>query len=369
MKLVCAILPALCRAALLAAWVAGPVQAGTERLTLPEAATGTVSVAAGDVKHPPARPKMLLSVFVGPVSRCCDGRSPVSGTYRFEGGVLSFKPAFPFIEGQPYTVLSSAGGKTEFSITPDTHYSAPKVVAVYPSGHKVPENTLRFYIEFSTPMQPHRSDEFITLRNVRGEADMSAFMSFEQELWNEDRTRLTLLMDPGRIKRGVATNLELGPALEAGERHSIYIKAGWPGALGAQTAIAFTADFEVGPPLRTRPDPSLWQIKAPQADSRDPLHIMFDRPFDRVQLRHSIEVFDADGEKLYGEIDILPQEMAWRFTSDTPWSGDHITLVIDARLEDVAGNNLRETLDHAVGAQALNLNEVTMTVTLKPDID
>ena len=36
-------------------------------------------------------------------------------------------------------------------------------------------------------------------------------MRLKQELWNEDLVRLTVLIDLGRIKRNVATNVELGP--------------------------------------------------------------------------------------------------------------------------------------------------------------
>ena len=86
-----------------------------------------------------------------------------------------------------------------------------EVTAICPSAGTIPENTLRFYIHFSAPMQPHCATESIALVDAADVADGAAFMTFKQELWNEDRTRLTLLMDSRRIKRGVVKNVALGP--------------------------------------------------------------------------------------------------------------------------------------------------------------
>ena len=110
---------------------------------------------------------------------------------------------------------------------------------VYPSGDLLPENVLRFYVHFSEPMTPHLASDFVTLRDASGVADRAAFMKFKQELWNADRTRLTVLIDPGRIKRSVATNLDLGPALLEGERYSLTVDEGWPSADGSSVLPSF----------------------------------------------------------------------------------------------------------------------------------
>ncbi len=44
-----------------------------------------------------------------------------------------------------------------------------------------------------------------------------------EELWNQDMTRLTLFIDPGRIKRGVKPLEELGPSLEEGKDYELII--------------------------------------------------------------------------------------------------------------------------------------------------
>ena len=69
-----------------------------------------------------------------------------------------------------------------------------KVVGIYPSGDVLPENVLRFYIHFARPMKPHVAFDCIKLLDASGNADEAAFMRFKQELWNEDRTRLAVLV-------------------------------------------------------------------------------------------------------------------------------------------------------------------------------
>ena len=293
----------------------------------------------------------ILQVFVGPPDACCVGKTPMAGTYNLVGRTVTFDPAFDFIAGQTYTVQSRDGGfsLTCFAINSDGDIPAPKVLAIYPSGSVIPENTLRFYIQFSTPMMPHRADGFIKLLDANGDPDSAAFMSFTQELWNEDRTRLTLLMDPGRIKRGVAQNVALGPALLAGNQYSIVVDGGWPAAIGTQNAPWFEHAFTVSEALRSLPDIDLWQVQPPTLGSAEPLVIAFDRPFDQQQAQTAISVLDMDGQQISGAVTLTENERMWRFAPDAPWAAPRLQISVNTRFEDVAGNNFRDLLDHALG--------------------
>jgi len=330
--------------------------------TAPVDADGAVSIPVADLGS--LVPEQGLQIFVGPASACCEGRAPISGTYAAVGDAATFTPAFPFVDGQVYTVLLRGKAKQEFIVGPEGLPVRPEVLAVYPSGQVIPENTLRFYIEFASPMQPHRAEEFISLEDADGRPDREAFMSFKQELWNHDRTRLTLLMDPGRIKRGVATNLELGPALESGHRYTLVVGAGWPAASGQGVTAEHRSAFDIGDPLRSRPDTGNWAITAPRLGTTDPLELRFDRAFDRVQLRHSITVSDARGQRIPGSMTPLEHETAVSFVPAEVWRDSEVFVSVDATLEDVAGNNFREVLDHPVGTPARALNNVTLKVVL-----
>ncbi len=348
------------------AWSAALAQGGS--LTLPAQPGGAVELVLDD--YLVRDPSVVLQVFVGDAAVCCAGKTPIVGQYHFDGQRVIFDPVFDFIEGQSYTVMSSAAAPepilTTFIIEPDDGVLVPKVIAIYPSGPDIPENTLRFYIEFSTPMKPHVSMDFISLVDADGTPDTAAFMTFKQELWNEDRTRLTLLMDPGRIKRGVATNMELGPALIAGNRYAIRIEGGWQAARGVDTAPSFEHIFTVSDALRTRPDPDLWQFEEPRLSTRDPLLITFDRPFDKQMLQDAITVVDANGQVFAGAVSVGDAERTWRFVPQDVWSTQTLSIVVDAYLEDVAGNNFRELLDHSLGTNIRAVDHQTVRLLLGP---
>jgi hypothetical protein len=316
-------------------------------------------------------PAAFLKVFVGHQNACCDGKSPIAGRYSLTGKTVIFDPAFDFIEGQAYTVSTHHGDAdnkfaelSEFSIQSAVKVSKPEVVMIYPSGSALPENTLRFYIHFSTPMRPHLSDKFIKLVDAEGKSDNEAFMTFKQELWSEDRKQLTLLLDPGRIKRGVAQNLTLGPAFLAGNTYSIVIEAGWPSAKGSQKAPRFEKSFSVIPALRTLPDTNLWRVKSPKTLTLEPLVIEFDRPFDYQLAQNGISVLSKEGYPISGTVSVEDNEKTWRFNPDKQWTSESVKIAVDARMEDVAGNNFKDLLDHAIETGLKSTDQIVFPVKL-----
>jgi len=319
-------------------------------------------------------PSEHLLLFVGKRELCCEDKVPVSGRYLIKGSTISFDPAFDLNESQSYTVLTrglntvdnSHPKLTEFNIKPTGTLELPRVVAVYPSADVIPENTLRFYIHFSTPMQPHVSGQFITLVNAFGVPDPEALMTFKQELWSKDRKRLTLLMDPGRIKRGVITNLRLGPALRENKRYSIVVTDGWPSANGSGQTVRYEKKIRVSEALRVLPSTELWSIVPPKIQSLDPLVIEFDRPFDHALLQSAIRVVDDKGQGIPGTVSIENRERTWRFDPHGLWTTGYAQVTVDARLEDVAGNNFRDLLDHSVESKPRRVDKLTIELELKP---
>lgn len=316
--------------------------AQAQDLTLPQVGTDPVILRVADGT---AHPEMLEVTLQG-------ADMPIAGRYEVNGGTVAFSPAFGFDAGQDYVVRLPHDNKTvPFRIATDTAQLAPAVTHIYPSGDTLPENTLRFYIHFSVPMQPHVAFDYIKLRDASGAVDDAAFMRFKQELWNEDRTRLTVLIDPGRIKREVATNVELGPALLAGQQYTLVVEDGWPSAGGSTVLPAFTKTFQVSEALRSRPNTNEWSTNVPCVGSRAPLTVAFDRPFDRQLLMRSLRVEDSEGGLIEGKIDVEIAELVWLFEPAQPWPADDLRLIADTTLEDVAGNNFHDLLDHVAGQE------------------
>jgi hypothetical protein len=98
------------------------------------------------------------------------------------------------------------------------------------------------------------------------------FMEFKQELWSPDQKRLTVLLDPGRIKRGVATNDRLGQALIAGEQYKFMVDAAWPDAQGQPLGFSYEKAFRVTPAVRSAVEIENWALNSPAAGSKTPIN-------------------------------------------------------------------------------------------------
>jgi len=137
----------------------------------------------------------------------------------------------------------------------------------------LPQNLLKFYLHFSAPMSRGHIYDHIHLLDQNGQAVELPFLEIDEELWNPEMTRLTLFIDPGRIKRGVQPLEEIGPALEAGKSYTLEIDAAWRDNAGLPLRENFRKSFRVAAPDREPPAPATWKIRSPKAGTHAALNI------------------------------------------------------------------------------------------------
>ncbi|MEL6675633.1 MAG: hypothetical protein AAFR61_25720 [Bacteroidota bacterium] len=298
-----------------------------------------------------------LSVFVQPAGEEHHPHA-VQGRHRLEGNYLVFSPYFPFESGITYLVRTQQG-ETEgsyayqaFQLEAKPRLEKAAVLRMYPSARELPENLLRFYFYFNTPMKKGQALAHIHLTDAAGKVDTQAFMEFKQELWSPDGKRLTLLFDPGRIKRGVSTNLALGPALLEGQQYQLTISATWQDVYGQALSVETRKAFVIGQAYRQAIKIDAWQIEKPALHSHDPLGIHFDRIMDHALLQSMIQLEDADQNPIPGHWEVLEEEQQIQFIPQQTWQKGNYRIVLDSRLEDVAGNNLQNLLDQKDATEA-----------------
>jgi hypothetical protein len=285
---------------------------------------------------------------------------PLAGTYLAGDGLIRFTPMFPFEPGRTYratfdpTRIPAVNVSDPWRRRLERTFTVPAVSAerstvvrqVYPSGPALPENMLRFYIEFSAPMGRGSALEHIRLVEEGGREVVDPFLPVEAELWNRERTRFTLFFDPGRVKRGIKPNRDLGRALIAGKRYALVIGDRWLDGRGQPLKSEHRHTFTAGPADEHALDTSAWKISAPSRGTRDPLVVTFPRPLDAVLLSRALSVRIATqraaaGESgLPGEIRIDAAETRWSFAPRDRWSSGHYSLVVLTLLEDPAGNRI-----------------------------
>ena len=265
---------------------------------------------------------------------------PIAGAYSVENGALTFRPRYPLGAGMKVRAVFDSR-ETAFELPKAAPPAATtRVRQVYPSTDVLPENQLKLYIYFTAPMQTGEAWSRIHLLDEAGKPVDLPFLEVDQELWNRDQTRLTVLFDPGRIKRGVLPLNEVGPSIENGKRYTLVVDREWLDSRGAPLLAPHRKEFRVGPADRTPIDTANWRITAPRAGTSDPLVIVFPEPLDYAMLQHAIEV-----RGVTGKVDVQKGETEWRFTPDQPWKSGAHEIVVPTNLEDLAGNKVGRPFD------------------------
>jgi hypothetical protein len=278
------------------------------------------------------------------------GALPVAGRYAATGDVLRFTPMFPFDAGRQYEVRytsvglgsSTQGGTIRRIIARRAGPPATPthVTHVFPSGPVVPENQLRMYIHFSAPMGRRGGLDHVKLLDEKRREVIDPFLPLDAEFWNRDRTRFTVFFDPGRQKRGILPNEEMGRSLVDGRAYTLVVSREWRDAQGMPLKDEFRRRFTVGPPDERPLDQLTWRIESPSAGSRNALAVTFPEPLDHGLLLRALVIADSRGRRIEGESSIEAHETRWLFTPAAAWrSGDYFLQALTI-LEDMAGNRI-----------------------------
>ncbi len=260
-----------------------------------------------------------------------------------------FVPQFALEPGVRYRAVLRLAEQPEvgaiYQLPATPRQPVTRVVAVHPGASLLPVNQLKFYLEFSAPMSRGLAPRHVRLLDARGQAVELPFLELDEELWNPDQTRLTLLLDPGRVKRGLLPLDEAGPALREGEAHTLVIDAAWPDADGVGLVETFRHSFNVGPADRQPPDPARWRLEAPAAGTREALLLHFDEPMDHALATRLISVQNQAGLPVAGAVFLEKDDQTWRFVPKQPWTPDPHQLAINMLIEDLAGNHIGRVFD------------------------
>lgn len=304
----------------------------------------------------------LLSLHVAEAGKAVDSQ-PILGTYEVRDSALRFTPRFSLRTGLNYHVVFRPDAKLvksdtieqanlcrqeyrgqvvdlDVAIPNEANAKPTEITQVYPSGSVLPENQLKFYLHFSAPMSRNEAYQHIELLKADGTPVDLPFLELGEELWDGSGKRLTVLFDPGRIKRGVKPREDLGPALEDGHEYTLVIHSDWNDVAGNPLAKSFRKTFRAGPPVATALDTATWKVSAPRADSKAPLAVTFPRPLDHALLERTFSVVNPKGLDVRGRVTIRDTERRWVFQPEQPWSAGAYTIVVDTVLEDLAGNRI-----------------------------
>lgn len=297
---------------------------------------------------------------------------PVLGSYKIVDNHLAFSPRFLPDAQVRYIVTFSYPALAQLlshELSEQSTYSdvvtfeppkttRPEITSVIPNLEIVPANLLRFYVFFSAPMGLENPYDFITIEDSEGNVLVDPFVIIPEGLWNIDRTRLTLLLHPGRVKQGVGPNMTEGDILRAGNDYTLKINSEWKGASGEALKESFSREINATNPLRKAINVNLWALKAEQ-NQIGILTIVTDHPLDQPLAKRMLYIRTKEGKILPSQVEFTSAEevkVLWR-----PDGSKELELHIDHRLEDVCGNTPLYAFDLEDGIRSEPTGEIMLT--------
>lgn len=204
-------------------------------------------------------------------------------------------------------------------------FAAAHGASVSPAGATVPANLLRVQIHLDAAASAPLDLRRVHLFDGRGHEIERAFLDLP--LPSRDGRTVTVLLHPGRIKTGVGPNLQLGPALHAGQTVTLVVDG-----LVRKT-------WNVTAAARQRLDLAAWRADLPRPGSTAALVLQPDVVLG-ADARDLIAVADASGRRVAGRAELGGTASQWRFSPARPWRAGRYTLRVHPTLEDVAGNRV-----------------------------
>lgn len=274
--------------------------------------------------------------------------SSMFGRHEVVNGIVSFYPQFLLQAGIPYyleidaELLSTSTNSLvyTFGLHKEDQEAVTEVAAVYPSASVLPSNLLKFYIHFSNPMSLGDVYSHIQLLDTNGKPLELPFLELGEELWDMESRRLTLLFDPGRIKRGLKPNLDEGAVLEEGKSYTLLVHDTMLDSKGRPLRKSFSKNFSVSSHDTVSPNLYNWKLSPPQVETRQPVTVIFPEPLDEALLQRVVSIVNEDGQEILGELSIESHETIWSLTPDEPWKSGTHRLKAQTILEDRAGNSI-----------------------------
>jgi hypothetical protein len=262
-----------------------------------------------------------------------------------DGDGLCFVPRFAFLDGTTYTVTVEGTSAAVLVRARSGRLAATEVTEIRPTAAEVPSNLLRLYAWFSAPMSEGCVAGQVRLARDDGSIIAGALLPTEHELWDASRRRLTVLLDPARIKRGLASHQDDGYPLRSGEPFRLVVGSGFRDAQGLPLRTPAQRRYEVGGEERRHVDPGSWLLTVPPAGTSEPLQITFGRPLDHGLLARCLHVSGPGGQLVDGTPQIGPGEQSWQLVPRQTWASGSHQLIVDPVLEDLAGNSVSRVFD------------------------
>ena len=251
----------------------------------------------------------------------------ILGDWKYEKLKTVFKPLIPLTAGKEFLVYRNAVNTDSFILSKKKQVP-PSVLAFFPSSDTIPENLLKCYLSFSQPMRDINIYDFIVVNDEKGQEIKDVILPLQPALWNKEQTILTLWIDPGRIKRDLIRNKNLGIPLKKGNNYSIMVSQEWQAKNGEKLSYDFRKFFYVSKRDESIPNTSQWVVTSPKQGGTKSLTIEFPESMDYRTTLEGFKIYKGDQE-IKGKTSLRYHETKWVFIPEQPWLMGNYQIKID----------------------------------------
>lgn len=304
------------------------------------------------------------------------GNNPVLGTYKIEENRILFIPRFLPDSKVIYSITFSSkslferiGTKPEYQyeLSEEVRFEIPSVqplgIKLLPNSKTLPENILRVYLYFTSPMGFQNPYNYLQLKDSTDQIIEDAFVEIPEGLWNSDRTRLTLLFHPGRVKRKVGPNRKKGPVFRSGGTYQLVVKKDLRDANGNSLLEDWKIHFTITDPIRTKMSIDEWQMTT-SCQNNCYLELKTDRLIDSEMMQRFLRIEDENAGAIPFEIKNEIEQIT--IHSNQFKIGSSYQLIVNPRLEDLCGNTFLNAFDYPIGQREDAVDLVIFSFDFKP---
>jgi hypothetical protein len=271
----------------------------------------------------------------------------ILGSFTDNGDEIEFISTIPLTPGLSYDIWNRQMQLARLNVPYPNGQLAPVLTSIYPETDTVPENLLKFYFLFSKPMRTGQSLDQIYLLDKKNDTMRNVFLNLQPELWDTSGKILTVWIDPGRIKRDLVLNKKLGNPLAQNSHYKLIVSNTWKDTQGLALTKTYVKSFIVGAADHEVPDIQKWILSLPKSSTKHTLIINAKETLDHLLFAESIRIVDWNNKEINGKV-VIRNDRIWEFTPSQPWLAGNYRLQVNARLEDLAANNLNKVFDRDI---------------------
>jgi len=291
-----------------------------------------------------ALPIENILVFKGEITEYkIPNSTPILGKTVKKKDTVQFIPLVPFDWNQKYTLVYK-NHIEHYTLPIPKDYESIFVTKIYPSASVVPENILKWYIQFSRPVNTIQLYDHLKFINTSGDTLPRAILPLVNTLISGDGTVATVWITPGRQKRDLIPNRQLGPVFNENETYSLLVSKNIKDRNGVPMKKGLIHSFRTKKEDRIKPSIDSWRIELPTANTISNLKVYSNESLD-YSSKQAIKIMNPNDIEIKGNWQLLQQETILSFTPKRDWQKGTYRIVCNPRLEDLAGNNLDRLFD------------------------